>query len=519
VARSSAPWIGRLGLRLALVFVAVALAAVAAVIIFGSVATTRSVDQLIGRQRVAAARATAVAAAAAYDHVGWQHANVSGLTRVVSEAGAAVQVRNMSGRVIHSSPRFASYRGEPQLTVPVVVQGRQIGRVTLRFEHRGLAGAIAHFQAQRWPAWFTAAGVAALIAVTAALLVSHRITESVDRLINAARARGRGEHGARVGDVGGLGEIRELAQAFDHMADASEEQDRLRRNLVADVAHELRTPIAVLQAGHEAMLDGLAEPSAENLGSQRDEVLRLARIVDDLQRLASAEAAALQLTLVPCDLAAIVRSAAARLADSFDAADVSIRWHLSVVQAMCDPARMHEVVTNLLTNALKFTPAGGTVLVETVLVETVPGRPDSEHALLKVSDTGIGILPEDLPRVSDRFFRSARTSGIAGSGIGLTIVAEVVRGHHGTMDITSEPGFGTKVTIRLPVADAPHRSERQRSSLKHNRQQPAQSGKNEAEPGTGMAGRPLREVRHGCSENHFRTCRAMTTRWIWLVPS
>ena len=346
-------------------FVAVALAAVAAVITFGSVATSRNVDQLIGTQRVAAARATAVAAAAAYDHVGWQRANVSGLTRVVSEAGAAVQVRNMSGRVIHASPRFASYRGEPQLTVPVVVQGRQVGRVTLRFEHRGLAAAIEHFQAQRWPAWFTAAGVAALIAVIAALLVSHRITESVDRLISAARARGRGEHGARVGDVGGLGEIRELAQAFDHMADASEEQDRLRRNLVADVAHELRTPIAVLQAGQEAMLDGLAQPSAENLGSQRDEVLRLARIVDDLQRLASAEAAALQLTLVPCDLAAIVRSAAARLADSFDAADVSIRRHLTVVQVMCDPARMHEVVTNLLTNALKFTPAGGTVLVET----------------------------------------------------------------------------------------------------------------------------------------------------------
>jgi signal transduction histidine kinase len=291
-----------------------------------------------------------------------------------------------------------------------------------------------------------AAGVAALIALTAALLLSGRITGSLDRLIRVARARGRGDLTVRAGDVGGFGEIRELAEAFDQTADARDEQDRLRRNLVADVAHELRTPIAVLQAGHEALLDGLTRPTPANLASLHDETLRLGKMVDDLQRLASAEAAALQLRLIPCDLAAIAQDAADSLADAFGSAGISIRQRVAEAQVMCDPARMREITTNLLTNALKFTPRGGTVLIE-----TEPPEPGREQAQLAVTDTGIGILPADLPRVTERFFRSGRTSGIAGAGIGLTIVAEIVRGHHGSMEIDSEPGTGTTVTITLPA--------------------------------------------------------------------
>jgi signal transduction histidine kinase len=306
------------------------------------------------------------------------------------------------------------------------------------------------FQAQRWPAWSMAAGIAALIALIAALLVSQRITGPLDRLMTVARARGGGDPVARAGDVGGFDEVRELASAFDQMADARNDQDRLRRNLVADVAHELRTPIAVLQAGHEAMLDGLTKPTTGNIASLRDETLRLAKMVDDLQRLASAEAAVLQLNLAPCNLATIAQDAADRLVDSFDAAGISLRLGLAETRVMCDPPRMREAATNLLTNALKFTPRGGTVLIE-----TKPQDLSSEHALFTVSDTGIGIPPEDLPRVSERFFRSPSTARYAGSGIGLTIVDEIVRGHHGTMDIASAPGTGTTVTIDLPACQAP----------------------------------------------------------------
>jgi len=463
MAKISRPWIGRLGLRLTLVFVAVALAAVTAAVISGSVATNRDIDQLISQQRVAAVTATAVAAASAYDHAGWHRADLAPLTMLVSKAGAAALVRNSSGQVIHASPDFASRRGQPELTAPIDLRGQHVGSVTLRFGHSGLAGAIEQFQAQRWPEWITAAGLAALIALAAALLLSYRITGSLDRLIKAARARGRGEPAARAGQIGGFDEIRELASAFDEMADARDSQDRLRRNLVADVAHELRTPVAVLQAGHEAMLDGLTKPTPDNLTSLRDETLRLARMVDDLQRLASAEAAALQLKLTPSDLATIAQNAADSLAESFDAAGVSLRLRLAETPVRCDRARMREVTVNLLTNALKFTPPGGSVFVE-----TRPQDLAGHHALLTVSDTGIGISPEDLPRVSERFFRSPRTSGYAGSGIGLTIVEEVVRGHHGRMDVASELGAGTIVTIVLPASQAPdaHGKRSRRTALR-----------------------------------------------------
>ncbi len=322
MARSRGPWIGQLGLRLALAFVGVALAAVASSVIIGAVTTSREVGQLSSEQHSDLTKAFAMAAEKAYGHVGWQRASLVPLTDLVAQAGAAARVTSVTGQVVHHSPGFARYSSKTQLTHPVVVRGRRVGWVTVRFDDQGLGGAIERFQDQRWPARMLAAGVAALFALLVALVVSRRITAPVDRLIDAARAKARGEVGARASDVRGFGEIQELAEAFDQMAAAREEQDQVRRNLVADVAHELRTPIAILQAGHEAMLDGLAKPTAEYVVSLRDEVLRLARMVDDLQRLASAEAAALQLTLVPCDLAAAAGVAADRLADSFGAAGV-----------------------------------------------------------------------------------------------------------------------------------------------------------------------------------------------------
>jgi two-component system, OmpR family, sensor histidine kinase BaeS len=446
MARARGPWIGKLGLRLALAFVAVALAAVMSSALIGAVTTSRDVGQMVRGQHSYLTRAVAMAAGRAY-HSGWQPASLMPLADLVAHAGAAVRVTDLTGQQIRASHDFASYGSRTQLTDPVMVRRQQVGWVTVRFDDTGLGGPVERFQDQRWPARFLAGGVAVLFALLVALVVSRRITAPVDRLIDAARARGRGEMAARVSGVRGFSEIRELAEAFDQMAAVREEQDQVRRNLVADVAHELRTPIAILQAGHEAMIDGLATPSADHVVSLHDEVLRLARMVDDLQRLASAEAAALQLTLVPCDLAAAAGVAADSLAESFDAAGITLRRHLSAVVVLGDPLRMHEIATNLLTNAVKFTPAGGSVLLET--------GPDQGQAgglaMLRVSDTGVGIPSDELPLVSERFFRGQRSAGIAGSGIGLTIVTELVRGHHGRVEVTSAPDAGTVVTVRLPA--------------------------------------------------------------------
>ena len=446
--RVGGPWIGQLGLRLALAFVGVALAAVASVILLGLVTTSGDINELSKGEQLDLTHATAIGVAAAYDRAGWSRENLVPLADLVVSAGAGMRVMDKAGNVILSSPNFDSDGPAPQRTEPVVVRGQRVGRVAIKFGDTGFGAAIMRFEAQRWQVRMGASALAAVIALVVALLVSRRITAPVDTLIKTARARGRGELGTRAGKVRGFGEMLELAQALDQMADAREEQERVRRNLVADVAHELRTPIAVLQAGHEAMLDGLAKPTSENLASLRDEVLRLARMVDDLQRLASAEAAALKLALVSRDLAATVAAAADSLADGFDAAGLRLERRLDAARVHCDPLRVHEITTNLLTNAMKFTPAGGRVVVETGPDED----PRSSHAVLRVSDTGVGIPACELPLVSHRFFRGQRSAGVAGSGIGLTIVTELVRAHHGTMDIASEPGAGTRVTIRLPAA-------------------------------------------------------------------
>jgi signal transduction histidine kinase len=458
--RPARPWIGRLGLQLALAFVGVAIAAVFASILLGAVTTSRNIDELVKGQHKDLAQATANSAAAAYHRGHWVPADLAVLFDFVKRAGAVVQVRTGSGQVIRSSRGFDAVDPASQVNANVTAGGVRVGSVAVRFDNVGLGQTIQTFRAQRWPARIGAAGVAAVIALLVALLLSRRITAPVESLIETARARGRGEPGARAGDVRGLGEIQELAEAFDEMADAREDQEQVRRNLVADVAHELRTPIAVLQAGHEAMLDGLTKPTPANLTSLRDEVLRLARMVEDLQRLASAEAAALQLGLVPRDLAVAADTAADSLADAFDAAGLTLDRRLSEVHVRCDPLRIHEVTTNLLTNAMKFTPAGGRVVLET----GPDDDPDSGLALLRVADTGIGIPADELPLVTHRFFRGQRSAGIAGSGIGLTIVAELVRAHHGSMTITSAAGAGTEVAVRLPGAVGAIMAERREKS-------------------------------------------------------
>jgi len=311
-------------------------------------------------------------------------------------------------------------------------------------EHGRFGSVVSQFDSERMRAGLSALGIVALVALVVSLVVSRQIALPLERVLAIIRARGAGDRSVRISDAGGTGVIHDLAVALNESSDAIDKRDRLQRNLVANIAHELRTPVAILQASHEAMIDGVSAPTAENLWSLRDEVLRLARMIEDLQRLAAAESAALQLKLVPQDLGEIAAVAAASLSDSFGAAGVDLSTRLKSAWIMCDSDRMREVIINLLTNALKFTPAGGQVLLQT--------GPDGRRlARLTVKDTGIGIPSDELPRVTERFFRGQRSMEMAtGSGIGLTIVAELVRAQHGDLNISSEPDKGTQATITIP---------------------------------------------------------------------
>jgi two-component system, OmpR family, sensor histidine kinase BaeS len=443
MARPAGP--GPIGLRLALALIGVALAAVALLATLTAAFVAADVSSLVTRQRADLTDAAAVAAGAAWDRAeSWANADLTPVLDLAAQVGADVQVRDAAGTVVSYSPGFARLSSMPERREAVVVRGQHAGLVTVRFSGGGLGRADQMLRTDLWRAIVGAAGLAALLALLVALAVSRRITSPVARLIEAARAMGNGDRSARAADVGGARELRDLAAAFDQMADSLASMEKIRRNLVADVAHELRTPVAVLQAGHEALLDGVADPTPGQLASLREEVLRLARLVDDLHALASAEAAALQLTLRRCELAAIAAIAADSLLSAFDAAGINCERRLAEAYVMGDPGRLHEVITNLLTNAVKFTPAGGTVLIE--------AGPHQQQARLRVRDTGAGIPPDELPHIFDRFFRGQHADGVAGSGIGLTVVAELVRAHGGRLDVTSSPGEGTQITVTLARA-------------------------------------------------------------------
>ena len=439
--------IGQLGRQLALAFVAVALAAIAVLGLISAHTTAKDVTKLATRQEQSLGAALAVAAGAAHSNGGWAGNDLMPVFKLVARDHSGAQVRDLAGRVVESSPRFAALPRAGQLDEPIIAHGRRVGMVTIRFGGEGLGGVPRAFEATRWKARFIAAGIAAVIALVVSLVMARTITGPLELLLEAVRARGAGIRSVRIKKIRGVGVVRELLDSFNQSSSALDRQDRLQRNLVADVAHELRTPVAILQASHEAMLDGVTDPTPQNLGSLREEVLRLARMVDDLQRLAAAEAAALQLTLAPHDLAAIAAEAADSLRGAFGGAEVNLVQRLPEVQVACDTDRMRELISNLLTNALKFTPPGGSVRLET-------GSGEDGLARLRISDTGIGIPPDELPHVTERFFRGLRSSQMTGgSGIGLTIVAELVRAHGGKLEIASEPDKGTQVTVAFAAVD------------------------------------------------------------------
>jgi signal transduction histidine kinase len=223
-------------------------------------------------------------------------------------------------------------------------------------------------------------------------------------------------------------------KVFGRVAREFAEQNRLRRQLMADVAHELRTPLAILQGRIEGLLDGVYPHDEAHFAELLDQTRHLSRLVDDLGTLANAEAGALELRKEPVDLGDLVRDVAAA-----QPRPIAVEVPVGLPAVEADPVRIRQVLLNLLANALRHTPAEGIVSVE---IETQPQR-----LLIRVRDNGEGIAPEDLPRVFERFQKG---SGSRGSGLGLPIARKLVLAHGGDVAIESTLGKGTEVTISLP---------------------------------------------------------------------
>jgi two-component system, OmpR family, sensor histidine kinase BaeS len=441
---------GTVGLRLALTFIAVAVLAVALVAVLAVLFTDRDIAVLVQQRRDDLTSALAADAVSTYNtgKPGWSDVDLAPALKLANSDGAQAAVLDAQGRVVVSTlTRAGDSSGIISRELTSGPGSQRIGTLLVRFTGQGLTASVYNLRASLVRAVIGAAGLAAVLALLAAVLVSRRITRPVTRLIESVRAMGRGDERARVGQVAGApAELRELAVAFDQMADTLTAHEQLRRNLVADVAHELRTPVAVLQANTEALLDGLVAHTPEQTVSLHEEVLRLARMVADLQTLASAEAAALQLSRQPVDLAEIAAEEAEEWDASFAAAGVDFTSRLEPAPVLADPGRLHQVITNLLSNALKFTPPGGQVAMGL--------SRDGGQARLEVSDTGPGISPEDQMHVFDRLWRGPGAAQTAGSGIGLAVAAELARAHEGRIEVASELGRGSRFTLIMPLASA-----------------------------------------------------------------
>jgi len=245
-------------------------------------------------------------------------------------------------------------------------------------------------------------------------------------------------------------EIGELAQAFNAMADGLARLEELRRNMVSDVAHELRTPLSNIRGYLEAVRDGVVEPRPEVIASLYEEAMLLNRLVDDLQELSLAEAGQLRLERRPVAPADVVNKATeaarAQAAAKGIALQVDLPEGLPLVDV--DSQRIGQVLGNLLSNALTHTPSGGKVVI------TAQARQSDVE--LRVGDTGEGISPEHLPYIFERFYRAdkSRSRATGGTGLGLSIARQLVEAHGGRISVASQAGRGTTFTFTLPVAEA-----------------------------------------------------------------
>ena len=285
------------------------------------------------------------------------------------------------------------------------------------------------------------------VAIVAGVWMSRTLTAPMAELGEAAQAIGHQDLGRRV-TVSGTDEVVALASRFNEMAAQLEEAEGLRRNLLADVAHELRNPLHVLQGNLQAILDGVYEMSDEEIARIYEQTRHLTAMVDDLHELSQAEAHQLPLNKQTVDMAALVKEAAGIFQPMAGAQKIELRVELlgALPQVEADPERLRQVMNNLLSNAMRHTPEGGQVLVA---VER-----QADMVQVAIQDSGAGIPAEHLQHVFSRFYRtdSARSREQGGAGLGLAIARAIVEEHGGWMRASSPgPGQGSTFTFGVPA--------------------------------------------------------------------
>jgi signal transduction histidine kinase len=352
-------------------------------------------------------------------------------------------------------------RGQPMSAdlvrqgTPVVSAGKRVGTLVVLASEPGVAinrpNSSFLFSAGR--SVLFGALAAGLVGVILGTVLFRRITHPLNALQKAARTVESGELAARV-PVTSRDEIGMVAEAFNQMTARLERQQQLRKQMVGDIAHELRTPLSVMQGTIEAMLDGVLNPNKTELRSLHNEIRRLTRMVEELRTLSLADEGQLRLELIDVDPASLVEQVTHGMLPM--AKERGIELTAEVIHPLptvrADGDRLAEVLTNLIGNALRYAPDGGHV--------TVSARHTEGQIVLAVRDDGPGIAQEDIPFVFERFWRGdkSRNRSSGGTGIGLAIVRHLVELHGGKISVESTLGRGTLFKVSLPLEEGGSRT-------------------------------------------------------------
>ncbi len=290
-----------------------------------------------------------------------------------------------------------------------------------------------------------------LLAIGLAGRAFRRVATPLSDVMSAADAVADGDLTTRVPETGKRGQFAHLASAFNHMIIELQRADEQRRNLTADVAHELRTPLHIIQGNLEGILDGVYDPSPAHIEATLDETRTLARLVGDLHTLSKAEAGQLSLQMESLDVIDVLRDVRTSFSGQAESKGVALRLFVDESTAPLmiegDAGRLDQVFSNLVANGLRHTPAGGRI-------EMFAGWDGGETAVISIHDTGEGISPEELPYIFDRFWRgdvSRSHAGGAGAGLGLAIAKQLVEAHQGTIVVESVKNEGSMFTVSLPI--------------------------------------------------------------------
>lgn len=319
---------------------------------------------------------------------------------------------------------------------------------------------LTNFQAALTEALLWAGATALVAAVTVSIFVSRRVVNPIRQMMQASRYIAAGHYRERV-EVASQDELGQLARSFNQMAATLEQTEAMRRDLIGNVAHELRTPLASIKGYMEGLMDGVLPAEADTYQQVYREADRLQRLVNDLQELSRVEAGAFELNCRPLDLTELIRQTASRLLPQFEEKGVALTVELpaSLPPVLADEDRVSQILLNLVGNALQYTASGGTVIITAGMASArqIPTEhpPNENQLLVTIRDNGSGIAPEHLPHLFTRFYRvdKSRSRAGGGSGIGLTITRHLVEAHGGHIWAESAgEGQGSTFSFSLPIA-------------------------------------------------------------------